>query len=457
MGITKACILLLTICIYSFSGTGSQEFPITTEPHNQYYPAVHGDYVVWQDDRNGNYDIYGYNLKTHEEFPITTDPATQELPAIYNDIVIWKDNRHNTYTVYGYNLQTQKEFYIAKSPGSRPALYEKTVITIDMGGDNPAIHGYNLSTEEEFHISLDPGNVNLYPAIYNNIIVWKSTGKHGDKIYAYDITTQQKFNIPPSRFLFPIHRQDYPAIHNNTIVWTEDFYNFIYGYNLSTDEEFFITTHKSYQQSPAIYQDLVVWQDYRNNNWDIYGSYITPYTETSKSKTGTVLFRSLLSIVIVALIGINTLLITWNIWYMTSVSTPAEGFKKSSTYSHVYFALALLFALSGIYYIIDTEPLFASFWFIMSTFWFTTSLLNRKYPYVCITDDEIFIFPPMAFRKKIVKLSDIKDINVEDSTIRLLSNGEYSIINLLHMNEQDRENLIKTLKQVRNSIDDHRE
>lgn len=68
---------------------------------NQRYPALYEDIVVWEDDRNGNYDIYGYNLATKEEFQITVDPANQRGPAIYNNLVIWEDYRQGNADIYG--------------------------------------------------------------------------------------------------------------------------------------------------------------------------------------------------------------------------------------------------------------------------------------------------------------------------------------------------------------------
>ena len=44
-----------------------QEIPICTDPHHREEPAISGDWVVWEDWRNGSYpygnlDIYAYNL-----------------------------------------------------------------------------------------------------------------------------------------------------------------------------------------------------------------------------------------------------------------------------------------------------------------------------------------------------------------------------------------------------------
>ena len=49
---------------------------------------------MWQDDRNGNWDIYMYDVSTGVEQQITSDPTDQILPAIYSNTVVWQDARN---------------------------------------------------------------------------------------------------------------------------------------------------------------------------------------------------------------------------------------------------------------------------------------------------------------------------------------------------------------------------
>jgi beta propeller repeat protein len=76
------------------------EYSIIADTAAQTHPDISGHLVVWQDDRNGNFDIYGYNLITRQEFQITTDGADQTNPAISGSLVVWEDSRVTPANIY---------------------------------------------------------------------------------------------------------------------------------------------------------------------------------------------------------------------------------------------------------------------------------------------------------------------------------------------------------------------
>ena len=76
--------------------------------------------IAWQEERNGNSNIYGYDLSARTEFPICTELHEQANPLVSGTRVVWLDKRHSwweeelNYWFYGYDLATGTELPIAR-------------------------------------------------------------------------------------------------------------------------------------------------------------------------------------------------------------------------------------------------------------------------------------------------------------------------------------------------------
>jgi beta propeller repeat protein len=110
------------------------DFPVCTAVNYQSWPVTDGNTVAWTDLRNGNYDIYGYDLDTATEFAVRADTHDQFGPAIEGSIVIWTDLRPGSYHhIYGYDLETDTEFPVSTVNGDKgstsiqPSPYSATV------------------------------------------------------------------------------------------------------------------------------------------------------------------------------------------------------------------------------------------------------------------------------------------------------------------------------------------
>ena len=177
-----------------------KEFPICTHTSSQTHPAISGNIVVWEDQRNSSksqHDIYGYNISTSTEFPICTDKAEQFLPAISGDTVVWEDRCTPLGDIYGYNLTSGGKFQISHhyTAGITPAA-ESPAISGDIivWKDNRAglgdIYCLYLSYNEEFSICNLP-SIQSSPSIAGNIVVWvDDRSGHGD-IYGYNCSSHQ--------------------------------------------------------------------------------------------------------------------------------------------------------------------------------------------------------------------------------------------------------------------------
>lgn len=258
------------------------EVQVTTDPNNQIYPAVYGNLIVWIDDRNGNWDIYMYDISTSFESPVTTDPADQMNPDVYGNIIVWEDWRNGYPDIYMYDLTTGLETPVCTDSAyqMRPAIYGDIIVWQDQRNGDYDIYMYDLMTHTETRLTADPAD-QICPVVYGDIVVWQDwrnwISSYGD-IYMYDLITHLETPVCTDS-----GTQDYPDIFGNIIVWM-DYYD-IYMYDISTNIVTQVTTDPSYQAGAVIYGNIIVWQDLRNGdysnmNFDIYMYDVSTNIET---------------------------------------------------------------------------------------------------------------------------------------------------------------------------------
>jgi len=73
------------------------------------YPDISGDWIVWEDARNGSADIFGYNIASGSEVSICTATGGQSNPRISGNLVAWNDSRNaggqpGNVDIYAYDL-----------------------------------------------------------------------------------------------------------------------------------------------------------------------------------------------------------------------------------------------------------------------------------------------------------------------------------------------------------------
>ncbi|RLJ01046.1 MAG: hypothetical protein DRP08_06030, partial [Candidatus Aenigmatarchaeota archaeon] len=230
-----------------------------TDSKYQVAPAIYGDWVVWQDNKLGNWDIFAYNLSVdtdmdgianYLEYPelendpaivqITTNTEMQGEPDIHGDVIVYSDLQNGNYDIYAHNMTNGTTWPVCTNIRiqRKPAVFGDHIVWEDDRNGNYDIFMYNISKGEISQLSTSTWH-DMGARIHENIVVW----------YAYT-------GSPGSSEFGDIWMFDIEAWRLNRI----------------TDDD-------PLQYSPDIWGDTIVWHDQRNGNWEIYAYDIPTYTE----------------------------------------------------------------------------------------------------------------------------------------------------------------------------------
>lgn len=329
-GIVAALLGLLSV---STALGAFETFPIAREPGDQQYPAIDDCVVVWQTDRQGDWDI-GVADISH---PGSIDPVTMadtlsesQYPAVSGDVIVWQNKffMYDDRDIVGYDLSSETFFDVLADyqDDGLPAISGDLVVAQSRMAAfaNWNIVGVDISDHNDVHAFwIDQNSEDQWrPDVDGRIVVYEDIFEGVSYISGWDLSDSNDFawfpvygvvgpceapavagkwavwqdhiegttviggdNLFDPRLATPIGSEgsveaSNPDVYNNVVVW-QDRRNGnwdIYGYNLTTKTTFAIVTNTADQTRPAITFSpwlggyVVVWQDGRDGNWDIYGA-----------------------------------------------------------------------------------------------------------------------------------------------------------------------------------------
>ncbi|OHB73547.1 MAG: hypothetical protein A2Z25_12460 [Planctomycetes bacterium RBG_16_55_9] len=150
------------------------DFAAASLEQDQWNPSISSNIVVWEDNFFGDWDIYAADLSTSlkagisqpdnpVEFAVAATGASQTDPDIDENIVVWQDNRHGNWDIFGYNLTTRREFQITddRNDQTRPAISGNVVVWQDNRDGHPQIYAVVLDGPAIAFCTSDiPGDIN---------------------------------------------------------------------------------------------------------------------------------------------------------------------------------------------------------------------------------------------------------------------------------------------------------
>lgn len=307
-------VTVLAVSMYTVAPAKAVVLPgteqqITTNPASQTDPAISGNNVVYTDDRNGNQDIYFYNITSGEETNLNPGiPNNQYLddisgnqvvytgvtstgadiwlynlytnleipldssgtnywPSIDEDLVAWIFRSGADYDVILANLTERRATTLASaSYVSRPRISDGLVVWAEDIGGWDQIRSYNCSSGE--YLTITNGlAAHKDPDISGNKLVWISNEAGNWDVYLHDLTTQIT-----TQLTYNSADQLYPRISGNNVIWedTRSGTHQIWFMNLDEGLEMPVYPTGHTQILPAIDGNRILWSESRYGNFDIF-------------------------------------------------------------------------------------------------------------------------------------------------------------------------------------------
>lgn len=212
-------------------------------------------------------------MASHVELPLIVNAGYQGLPDIDDKLVVWSDNRNGNNDIFKYNLVSQAEDDLITNPEWQGQANSSggRIVWTDMRNGNSDIYMYDMYDpyHQEVVICDDPGDQTT-PVIDGNIIVWADYRSGNWDIYMLDLLTMEEKAVCTNS-----SSQFSPDVSEGIIVWEDNRHGNkdIYGYVVATEKEFEVCKHSGQQQNPTIERKpeyRILWQDDRDGDWDIY-------------------------------------------------------------------------------------------------------------------------------------------------------------------------------------------
>ncbi len=327
LGIIAVFVIVVSLVsvVFAYPEGWGDDIRLTFDPDNSWYPSLAVDsnnnvHIAWNDDRDGNEEIYYTKLDNNgntlvEDRRLTFAPAASYVPSLALDSnnnvhIAWNDDRDGNYEIYytkldnnGNTLVEDRRLTFAPADSWAPslALDSNNNVHIAWRDDrdgNREIYYTKLDNDgntlvDDRRLTFDPAysyRPSLAVDSNNNVhIAWWDSRDGGTEIYYTKLDNNGNTLVDDRRLTFDPASSRYPSLaldsNNNVHIAWED-----YRHGNSNSEIYYtkldnngntlvddrrLTFDPAYSSWPSLALDSnnnvhIAWHDDRDGNYEIY-------------------------------------------------------------------------------------------------------------------------------------------------------------------------------------------
>lgn len=215
-----------------FVTNGGAAVPVRVAAADAIRPSIDGLQVVWQDKRNGTWDIYGANLDpvtlaVLDEFEVCVAGGTQSNPDLKGGWCVWQDRRSGQFDIYARDMAGDSVWKVCGQSDAQdsPSTDGHWVVWTDWrnSGYSADIYGRRLPTGTVRRIC-HAGEKQWQPVVSDGFVVW--TDKRSPRVShdsdpppqwslrGYELSSRDAFRVADAQ-----GAEAYPDMDGHTVVY----------------------------------------------------------------------------------------------------------------------------------------------------------------------------------------------------------------------------------------------
>lgn len=181
-------------------------------------PAIGSQLVAWQDNRDGNWEIYARDLATGVERRVSSSPTPDMAPATSGGIVVWERcSSPTSCSIAAWDWETQTTRLLTDKVGDerRPDISGDWVVYEALREGERDVYAFQLSTGIERRLELPGAQRN--PNISGDYVAFEDLNGGTSDIMLWILSTDTVFQVTAD-----VSEQFLNDIDGNRIVYTDD-------------------------------------------------------------------------------------------------------------------------------------------------------------------------------------------------------------------------------------------